>query len=143
MKNFLKAISFSLLLVGFAFVADPVSCHAEDRLARIFQDNVVLQRTKPVPVWGWSSPGTQVEVSFAGQKKEAKADDKGYWKAILDPMTANREGQVMTVQIGSTTVSCKNVLVGEVWLSAGHSETAADGPDLDTGIYPHHISPGT
>ncbi len=104
---------------------------------------MVLQRGKPVPVWGWANPGTQVEVSFGGQKKEAKADEHGYWKAVLDPMIANREGQVMTVQIGSTAVSCKNVLVGEVWLSAGHSETAADGPDLDTGIYPHHISPGT
>jgi sialate O-acetylesterase len=41
-----------------------------------------LQREKPVPVWGWAKPGVEVEVTFGGQKKQAKADERGYWKAV-------------------------------------------------------------
>ena len=40
----------------------------EARLAHIFQDNMVLQRDAPVPVWGWADPGTTVDVAFAGQQ---------------------------------------------------------------------------
>jgi sialate O-acetylesterase len=32
-----------------------------------FSDNMVLQREMAVPVWGWSEPGTQITVEFAGQ----------------------------------------------------------------------------
>lgn len=116
---------------------------AEDRLAHIFQDNMVLQRDKPVPVWGWAAPGTQVEVGFAGQKKQAVADDRGYWKAVLDPLAASREGRPLEVRIGNTTISRKNVLVGEVWLTSGQSNMVAGGSDADSGVYPHYVSPGT
>ena len=109
---------------------------AENRLATIFEDNMVLQREKPVPVWGWADPGTQVEVDFAGQSKQAKADDKGYWKAVLDPLTANATGQDLTAKIGPTTVTRKNVLIGEVWFTASHSALGSEGPIMDTGVYP-------
>jgi len=97
---------------------------------------MVLQREKPVPVWGWADPGAQVRVTFGGQTKQATADDKGYWKALLDPLTANATGQDLTAKIGSTTVTRKNVLVGEVWFTASHSALGSGGPALDTGIYP-------
>jgi sialate O-acetylesterase len=135
-----RAVVLLLAIIG---VGISISARAEDRLATIFQDNMVLQRDKPVPVWGWADPGTQVEVSFGEQKKQAKADEHGYWKAVLDPLPANRTPQVLTAQIGSTTISRKNVLVGEVWFTTGHSNTMAGGPDFDTGVYPHYVSPGT
>ena len=140
-KHSATRIAFTLILAALtAWI--PLSARAESaeieaRLARIFQDNTVLQREKPVPIWGWAKPGTQVEVTFGDQKKQAATDERGYWKAILDPMPANRTGQLLTARIGGTTVSCKNVLVGEVWLSAGHSSTGSPGPNVDTGIYPH------
>ena len=125
-----------LLFVLSTAMALPIQ--AEDRLATIFQDNMVLQREKPVPVWGWADPNTQVEVDFAGQSKQATADDKGYWKATLDPLTANATGQDLTAKIGATTVTRKNVLIGEVWFTASHSALGSDGPDFDTGFYPHY-----
>ncbi len=33
----------------------------------LFQSNMVLQRDKPVAIWGWASPEEKVTVSFAGQ----------------------------------------------------------------------------
>ena len=114
---------------------------ADARLAHIFQDNMVLQRQKPVPVWGWAPPGTAVEVSFAGQTKSTKAGENGRWQVDLDPMEASAEGRPLTVKIGETTITRKNVLVGEVWLAAGQSNMNHAGPDRDTGVYPHYVSP--
>lgn len=45
----------------------------EIELGSPFCDNAVLQREMKVPVWGWSKPGVQVTVEFAGQKKSATA----------------------------------------------------------------------
>src|SRR5688500_9643467 len=37
---------------------------AEVMLAPLFQDHAVLQRDKPLPVWGGAEPGEAVEVRF-------------------------------------------------------------------------------
>ena len=142
MKNLF--ILTTAALFAASVVCSPLSAQTTDtpepteRLARVFQDNMVLQREMPVPIWGWAKPGTQVEVAFAGQKKTAKTDNKGYWKAVLDPLKASAEPQELTAQIGGTTVTLKNILVGEVWMAVGHSGTVCGGPnpDIDTGVYP-------
>ena len=36
------------------------------KAADIFQSNMVLQRDKPLPVWGVAQPGTPVSVSIQG-----------------------------------------------------------------------------
>jgi hypothetical protein len=37
----------------------------------MFGDNMVLQRGKPNPIWGWSNPGQVVRVETAGQDRHA------------------------------------------------------------------------
>ena len=131
-----------LLLAALA-CALPLAARADDRLAHIFQDNMVLQREQPAPVWGWTAPGGEAEVSFGGQTKRVRADASGYWKAVLDPLPASREGRDLTARLGATTVTRKNVLVGEVWLATGQSNMVVGGPETDTGVYPFYVSPGT
>lgn len=55
-------------------------------LPRVFSDNLVLQRERPVPVWGWAPSGEKVTVAFAGQTKTATADKEGKWTVTLDPL---------------------------------------------------------
>ena len=88
-----------------------------------FADNAVLQRQMPVPVWGWSEPGSKITVEFAGQKKTATAAKDGKWMFELDPMEANATPQTMTVtsSIGNRQSRIANVLVGEVWMASGQS----------------------
>ena len=145
MKNLFFLASAALFAASVA--CSPLSAQTSaateppaERLATIFQDNMILQRDQPVPVWGWAKPGTQVEVAFAGQKKSGKADDKGRWQVILDPLKASASPQELTAKIGSTTETLKNVLVGEVWIVAGHSGTVAGGPNIDTNIYPSYTA---
>lgn len=100
-----------------AFAALISSAPAAVRLPSLFTDHLVLQRDKPVPVWGKAEPGEEVVVEFAGQKKTTRAGADGRWMLKLDPMPANAEPQVL--KIGQ--VSVQDVLVGEVWLASGQS----------------------
>jgi len=129
------SVWFAVLMMAVGWAS------AEVRLAHIFQDNMVLQRGKPAPVWGWAEPGAVVEVAFAGQTKRATARADGYWRATLEPLAASREGRDLVVRIGAETITRRNVLVGEVWLAAGQSNMNHPGPDKDTGVYPHYVSP--
>jgi sialate O-acetylesterase len=70
---------------------------AEFKVANVFQDHMVLQRNKPIKIWGWSTTGDKVTVSFAGQRKMAKADKDGKWMVTLDSMPASNAGRTMTV----------------------------------------------
>ena len=49
-------------------------------VANVFQSNMVLQRDKPLNIWGWAEPGEEVTVSFAGQQAAAKAAADRSWQ---------------------------------------------------------------
>jgi len=95
--------------------------HAEIQPARIFGDNMVLQRDMPVPVWGQTQPGEKVAVTFGGQTKTALADKDGRWRVTLDPVKASVTGTTLTVKGAKAeeTVTFSDVLVGDVWLYIG------------------------
>jgi sialate O-acetylesterase len=116
------AHSWLSLRAALVFQLAVIACatHADVTLPRIFGDNMVLQRNKPVPVWGKATPGERVTVAFAGQKKSVTAGANGSWKTILDPLPANKKPQSFVVS-GQNKVTLENVLVGEVWLCSGQS----------------------
>lgn len=106
-------------LLGVAAAADAADSL---RLARVFGDHMVLQRDKPVPVWGLAAAGETVSVVFAGQTKTATADAAGRWRAVLDAMPESAEPRALTVTAGATgKAEITDVLVGEVWLASGQS----------------------
>jgi sialate O-acetylesterase len=90
--------------------------------APLFQNGAVLQRDKPVPVWGKADPGSQITVSFAGQNVTAKAGPRGRWQVNLAPMPASAEGRPLKITAsGQSAVEISDVVVGEVWLASGQS----------------------
>ena len=90
--------------------------------AALFNDNMVLQREKPVAVWGKADPGATVTIVFAGAEAKATADAKGAWRGNLPAMKADGAGKVFTITSSSgEKVMYQNVVVGEVWLCGGQS----------------------
>jgi hypothetical protein len=55
-------------VLGAAAVLTPLS--AKITLAPLFCDGAVLQREKPVPVWGTADAGESLTVTFAGQSAQ-------------------------------------------------------------------------
>ena len=87
-----------------------------------YADHAVLQRHLALPIWGWSKPGTEVTIEFAGQKQSAKAADNGKWMISLTPLEASAEPRPMTItEKGGDSRTLNDLLVGEVWMASGQS----------------------
>lgn len=119
------------LMMGM-MVAAAMVAEAKIELATPFSDGMVLQRGRAVPVWGKAEPGRKVTVAFADGEASTIACAKGCWKVMLPAMEASKESRTLTVtesEIGwlwdsvLETVEVKDVLVGEVWMCAGQSNT--------------------
>jgi sialate O-acetylesterase len=86
---------------------------------------MVLQREKPVAVWGWADAGEAVTVAFAGQSKTVTADAEGKWSLRLDALPASAEPRSLVVTgKADRRLVVQDVLVGEVWLGSGQSNMA-------------------
>lgn len=88
------------------------------KVAKVFSNNMVLQRQKNVKIFGTGDEGT-VTVKFNNITAKAKISD-GKWTAVLPPMEAC-DNLSMTVSDGKTEVVFTNVCIGEVWLAGGQS----------------------
>ncbi len=111
----MRAIVLSLLAVCSA-----TAVLADVTLAGLFQDNLVFQRDRPVPIWGRADPGERVTVNFAGQEVSTSTPADGRWIIYRDPLGTQSEPAEMIVS-GNNRLSVKNILVGEVWLCSGQS----------------------
>ena len=94
---------------------------AELKLAQLFTDGMVLQRDQKVAVWGWTDPGAEVTVSFAGKDSMVTAGGDGKFMVHLKKMKASAESRTLKVVSGAAATEVKNVLVGDVWLCSGQS----------------------
>jgi sialate O-acetylesterase len=114
----------NLALLAALVIAPFAALHAAKlKTSPLFSDHMVLQREKPVPVWGSADPGEKVSVEFAGQSVSATADVTGAWQVKLAPMTASAESRELKITAANHTapVVIRDVLVGEVWLGSGQS----------------------
>jgi sialate O-acetylesterase len=127
-----RAVSLALLLAMAAagghcrVQADP----PKPFLHPLFTDNMVLQRGLADPIWGWTTPGQTVTVSFNGKTATAVAGSDGKWTAKIGPFAAGGPYTLMAGTSKTTganplqqpeTVTLKNVMVGDVWLCSGQS----------------------
>lgn len=127
--SFLKTL-LPLALLGLAAPA----AHATVRLPALVGSHMVLQRDRPVPVWGWAAPGEKITVTFRGRAYAASAPDaSGRWQATL-PATPAGGPYTLTVQ-GQNTIELTDVLVGDVWLAAGQSNMQFKVKDANPGGY--------
>src|SRR5690242_20735234 len=58
------------------------------RLPRIFSDGVVLQRGRPIAVWGWGPPSTDVVARLGPASAHARSDARGAWRLALPARSA-------------------------------------------------------
>lgn len=111
-------IAFTLACAALAGTAPPAL--AALRMPAVFSDHMVLQRDRPLPIWGWAEPGETVSVRLAASEVTATANADGRWRATLPAHAASAVPLTLTVS-GDTTLTFSDVLIGEVWLCAGQS----------------------
>ena len=115
MRNVFIALLLSIFSSTF------LTAEASVVLPKVLSSNMVLQRDKPVTIWGFASAGTNVSVKFAGQSKTCIAGENGKWMVSLDPLKASFEPRDLKISTAVSDTVLKNILVGEVWLCGGQS----------------------
>lgn len=117
MPHLIVNVRHSLLLLSLLVAT---IAKADLSVHDLFQDHLVIQRDRPVPVWGSGSPGETVQVTFGQQQRQTVVQPDGNWQLELAAEPANATGRLLTIS-GSRTIEIADVLVGEVWLASGQS----------------------
>jgi sialate O-acetylesterase len=93
---------------------------AEVVLPRVFGHHMVLQRGKPLTVWGNAAVGEEVTVRFSERSARTYAGMDGRWQVVLPAFPASAVPADLVIQ-GTNTIVLQDILVGEVWLCSGQS----------------------
>lgn len=109
---------FNILLT--LFISPVIGIGAQTRLPSILSDNMCLQQSADVKIWGWDNPGQKVVIIPSwGEKSQTITEEDGSWLIHLKTPKAGKTG---TIKIsGSTQQRIDNIAFGEVWLCSGQS----------------------
>ena len=91
----------------------------EAKLPGILGSHMVLQRERPIHVWGWSAPGEKVSVEFHGVTRATAGNSLGNWSVYLPPESAGGPYQLSVT--GANKIVLEDVLIGDVWFASGQS----------------------
>jgi len=92
---------------------------AQIKLPKLVGDGMVLQRDAKVEIWGWSSAGESIHVSFNESEYNTKADENGNWSVEFSNLKAG--GPFKMELSGKNEITLNNIYVGDVWLCSGQS----------------------
>lgn len=91
-------------------------------LSTVFSDNMVLQQNSEVAIWGWGMPGEKIKIVAGWNSKDtvvAVPDNNAKFQVNLKTIQAG--GPYTVKLIGTSKITLKNVMLGEVWLCSGQS----------------------
>jgi sialate O-acetylesterase len=111
-----RAILAWLLGMGGA-MAQP----APTLLFPAFQDHAVLQRGKPMTIWGHAAPESRVHVTLAQESADARTDASGEWKVTLPALPAGGPYELTAVSDKGERESLHDIMIGDVFLCSGQS----------------------
>ena len=99
----------------------PAVAQAAPRLLDpMFADHAVVQRDRPIPVWGQAAPGAKVDVTLGPDHASATAGADGVWRAALAPIKAGGP-YILSAHAGGDALDVRDVLVGDVFMCSGQS----------------------
>ena len=95
------------------------AAQAQLRLPKLVSDGMVLQRDAALTLWGWDSPGVKITVRFRDKNHRATTDKDGRWQLTMPPMPSG--GPFVMDVTGSSRLTIRDILVGDVWFCSGQS----------------------
>jgi len=94
------------------------------KMPSLFSDNMVLQRDKPIKVWGEVLPNEPVVITFDGQIYNTQCDANGKFTTIIPAKSASSSVYTMTITTNNESVTYNNLVMGDVYLCGGQSNMA-------------------
>lgn len=96
-------------------------------LPSFFADGMMFQQNQPMNLWGKAAANAAVSVELKKgadtvETVSAASDETGAWNASLQPRAGGYDAYSITIKAdGQELKTISDVLVGELWLSAGQS----------------------
>ncbi|WP_199232582.1 sialate O-acetylesterase [Caulobacter sp. D5] len=87
----------------------------------LFADHAVVQRDRPLPVFGRAKPGEAVTITLGDKSATATAGPDGAWRTDLPAFAAGGPYKLQAKAASGATQTVSDVLVGDVWLCSGQS----------------------
>ncbi|MGH8230763.1 MAG: sialate O-acetylesterase, partial [Steroidobacteraceae bacterium] len=109
-----------MILTG-VLAAAHAAAQSAPLLHELLQDHAVLQRERPITLWGQARPDDSLSVSLGVSSVEARADAAGLWRAQLPAMGAGGPYELTVRASSGSTQSVHDVLIGDVFLCSGQS----------------------
>lgn len=109
-------------IIFAAILALASGANAKVEPSSLIGDNMVLQQSTEVCLWGKAAPGANLKVttSWSATPSTCKVGSDGKWKIMVETPQASFTPQTITLDDG-TPLTLSNVLIGEVWLASGQS----------------------
>jgi sialate O-acetylesterase len=120
-RSQLAAIGLAMMAAKLVVAASAAAAAQAPLLDAMFQDHAVLQRDRPIPIWGQARPGDRVAVSIQASTVQARADASGRWQALLPAMPAGGPYRLEARAQSGAVQTLSDLLVGDVWLCSGQS----------------------
>ncbi len=109
----------NVILIGILFFIGGMNKVQALTLSPLFSDYMVLQREKPLRIWGQAPPGQKITVSLLGQRYLTQSDHNGNWETVLP---AHDKAGPFTLTIDADdSKTIHDVYFGEVWIASGQS----------------------
>ncbi|MBD0822404.1 sialate O-acetylesterase [Aestuariibaculum marinum] len=106
-------------ILSFLILCLSITVGGQVKLPKLFTNGMVMQRNKPIPVWGWAKPHEAIKVVFKNQVLKTKADRNGNWSVVLKDQEAG--GPFKMIIEGKNQIELTDILIGEVWICSGQS----------------------
>jgi sialate O-acetylesterase len=86
---------------------------------------MVLQRGKPIVIWGWADAGDKVSVRLGNEEAAATAThDEGRWEVTFPARGASADPLALVVSAGDEKLEMDDILIGDIWVANGQSNMA-------------------
>lgn len=115
MKN-----SFLSCFLGFILFLFPLFLNAQLLIAKIFSNDMVLQRNVEIPVWGWGNVGEPLAVSFNEALYKTVVENDSTWRINLPAMETGGPFEMKIIS-ERKILNLENILIGDVWVCSGQS----------------------
>jgi sialate O-acetylesterase len=116
----------------------PLVPAAQLKLPALVSDSMVLQRDRPVKIWGWSLSGSPVNISFQQKTYQAKPEADKRWELMLPAMKPG-SSYTMEIEAGGDKKTIRGIAIGDVWLCSGQSNMAFN-MDWAANMFPNDIA---
>ncbi|MFT7632211.1 MAG: sialate O-acetylesterase [Mariniblastus sp.] len=90
------------------------------QVVEYFRDGAIIQRDKPIPIWGHANKGVELKVTLGEVTKTAVANGRQQWSVEFPALEASTKPIALSVESShGHSRAVNNILVGDVWYLTG------------------------